>query len=235
MDVNGDGWGDLLGVNVVGGSVGVLLGDGRGGFGALKTWTLRDSPMDLAVADWDGDGRQDVMVVHRGGWRDNVSVLFGDGQGGLARWTSLSVGNLLNGVLSADFNRDGIPDAALSDGSGQVHILLGNGQGSFASAATAIEPGSEPAWPAVGDVNLDGNPDLLVPLQKRDAIAVLLGDGRGGFSSTVRYAVDSMPQSVSVGDWNGDGKPDLVAANLGGGSVSMLLGDGAGGFGGRPS
>ena len=83
---------------------------------------------------------------------------------------------------------------------------------------------------AVGDVNGDGKPDLVVANYGDNSVSVLLGNGDGTFLPRPAYATGSSPFAVAVADVNGDGKPDLVVANYGSNSVSVLLGNGDGTF-----
>ena len=66
---------------------------------------------------------------------------------------------------------------------------------------------------AVGDVNGDGKPDLVVANEGSNTVSVLLGNGNGTFQAQQTFATGTDPISVAVGDVNGDGKPDLVVAN----------------------
>src|SRR5438045_3524160 len=79
---------------------------------------------------------------------------------------------------------------------------------------------------AVGDVNNDDND-----------VAVMLGDGRGGFvrAAASPFPVGPSPYPLAVGDVNGDGKPDVITPNSKpkDWTVTVLLGDGGGGF--RPA
>ena len=85
---------------------------------------------------------------------------------------------------------------------------------------------------AVGDVNGDGQPDLLVATAISDAVGVLLGTGNGTFQAITMYSSgsSSSPRNLKVADINGDGFPDLVTANSGNNSISLLLGNGTGTF-----
>jgi len=87
---------------------------------------------------------------------------------------------------------------------------------------------------AVGDVNNDGKPDLVVPHADDSRVTVLLGDGKGGFAPAPGSPVDlgSRAWAVAVADIDGDGKADLVAAT--GDGVRVLLGDGRGSFKAAP-
>ena len=124
-------------------------------------------------------------------------------------------------------------------------MLLGNGDGTF-QAAVSYDSGGYYAstFVALGDVNGDGKPDLLVANEctsnsdcKNGSVGVLLGNGNGSFQAAVSYGSSGfLPLAVAVGDVNADGKPDLVVANncdtgnCNGGSVGVLLGNGDGTF-----
>ena len=83
---------------------------------------------------------------------------------------------------------------------------------------------------ATGDFNGDGKLDLASANEADSSVSVFLGNGSGGFSTHVDYAVDFNPTWMISADLNMDGNLDLVTANAGGNSVSVLLGNGDGTF-----
>jgi hypothetical protein len=88
--------------------------------------------------------------------------------------------------------------------------------------------GPSPRDVAMGDLNNDGKLDLVVATDK---LAVLLGNGAGGFGAQNPDVLPgSNPNSVTLGDLNDDGKLDAVVANRALSSVFVLLGDGTGAF-----
>ena len=81
-----------------------------------------------------------------------------------------------------------------------------------------------------GDFNQDGNLDLAVDVSGFDNVAILIGDGQGGFTLAGHFALDTVPKGLGVGDVNGDGHLDLVTCTIWGYDELVLLGDGLGAF-----
>jgi hypothetical protein len=103
----------------------------------------------------------------------------------------------------------------------------------FAAPFLSFGAGGDPRSVAIGDLNGDGKPDLVVANYTSHTVSVLLGKGDGTFRGKTDSGVGSHPSSVAIGDLNGDGKPDLVATNSNSSTVSALLGNGDGTFGAK--
>lgn len=81
-----------------------------------------------------------------------------------------------------------------------------------------------------GDFDADGEIDVAIVYLHSEVIAVLFGDGNGGFFRLLTLPTGSRPVDVESADLNGDGRLDLATANFGDGSVSVYFGIGAGRF-----
>ena len=165
-DFNGDGKPDIATVenSSTGGSVRLYLGNGDGTFTPTA-----DSPFysgfigntSLAVGDFNGDGKLDIVVVAQQG-PSQAYVLLGNGDGTFGQVASFGSVNQPFGVAVGDFNGDGKLDLALSDfGTSSVAILLGNGNGTFQPQVEYSTNGYPEAL-VVADFNGDGHPDIAV-------------------------------------------------------------------------
>lgn len=136
---------------------------------------------------------------------------------------AFGVGTYPQSVTVDDFDGDNNADLVVANaGSGNVSVLLGQGDGTF-QAAVNYAAGTNPQFVAVGDFRSVGRSELAVANLLSGNISILLAQGDGSFQSAVNFAVRTNPQSVAVGDFNGDGKPDLVTANVNSAIVSVIL------------
>ncbi len=238
-DVNSDGHPDIVTANQSSNNVTVLLGQVGGGFApaAGSPFAVETDPVSVAVADVNSDGRPDIVTAN--GASNNVTVLLGQAGGGFApaAGSPFAVGTEPRSVAVADVNGDGRPDiVTANETSDDVTVLLGNGDGSFAPAASSpfATDASYAYSVAVADVNGDGRPDIVTANSDPPFnVTVLLGNGDGSFAPAAGspFAVGAFnPGSVAVADVNGDGRPDIVTANGGSDNVTVLLGNGAGSF-----
>ncbi|MBW2542497.1 MAG: VCBS repeat-containing protein, partial [Deltaproteobacteria bacterium] len=110
-----------------------------------------------------------------------------------------------------------------------VSVLLGNGDGSFQSAAS-FAAGDGSGSVAVEDLDGDTVPDLVTANHYEGSVSVLLGNGDGSFQAAAFYAAGEGPRSVAIADLDGDGALDLTVANNFSDEASVLLGNGDGSF-----
>jgi hypothetical protein len=179
------------------------------------------------MADFDGDGRLDVVVGNR--MTLDISLLLGNGDGTLQPQVRHEVGAWPREIVAADIDNDQAVDLAIV--TDRVTILLNAGDGSFEPPLnTAV--GYMPFDLDVGDFDGDGRLDIATANFWNGTVSVLLGNGDGTFQPETRIGVDpSNLERVVIDDFTRDGNPDIVVVNGLWSTVSLLPGYGDGTFG----
>ncbi|MBZ5536099.1 MAG: FG-GAP-like repeat-containing protein, partial [Acidobacteriia bacterium] len=216
------------------GGVSILLGNGDGTFPAAVDYTAGIAPTWMAVGEFNGDTKLDLVVVSGGdpdtGDGAGVWILLGNGNGTFQAAMNHTLPDIPYSVAVSDFNGDGKADLAVTlYYVNMVSILLGNGNGTF---QTSVEYPTDvgPTVMALGDFNNDSKLDVATPNYTAGTVSILIGNGNGTFQTAVNYVVGYRPESVVVADFTGDGKVDLAVTNVGANNVSILPGNGNGTF-----
>ncbi len=228
-DINRDGARDLATADDDG--VSVLRGRNDGSFKQALVFPVEASNF-LALARLDGDRNPDVVTVG-GTSPSEVAIGLGNGDGTFSPATpsdyALSEA-FASSVAIGDFNRDGATDIAAGTTpsmSGELWILMGNGDGTFESPAD-YEVNTNVASIAVARFEGDRQPDLALAPTFDCMVGVLEGNGDGTFGAPVDHDPGDCPSNVIVGEFAGGPQADLATANLSFGTVSILKGrDGA--------
>ena len=231
------------------GGVAILLGNGDGTFQSPTIYSAgAQYSLSIVSGDFNGDGKLDVAVMNQSA---SIGILLGNGDGTLqtAVVTDTSSGVSSNySMAPGDFNADGKTDIALVSqaptlGTGVVRIYLSGDGGTLTQSGSAVSTGGT-AGPsngmsiAVGDINGDGIPDLVVSNScdlngdsscGYGSISAFIGGGGGSFGAGITQTVpDGNFYSLLLTDVNGDGILDAIATNSTG--VAVFLGKGTGVF-----
>jgi len=239
-------------------SITVLFGNGDGTFQGAAPAIDAGYPLAMASADFNGDGRRDLVVA---GGTDvlggGLYILLGQSGGGFQTPTRVAMpsgAGFAAWVATADLNGDGKPDLIAIDNvniyppvASHVYTWLGNGDGTF-QAPTSYSAGMNPTFVTAGDVNGDGLADLVIAYGNQSAttagttsVVLMTGKAGGGFNPATMVPTGVNTVQVTLADVNGDGKLDLIATNLGmadvygtapptPGNVTVALGNGTGTF-----
>jgi hypothetical protein len=230
VDLDGDGRLDLVTRHLLGKSVTVLRGDGRGGFADRSSLPLDTEPGAMALGDVNGDGRADLVVASRGQTHEILDVLLGADGGALNRVGSpvpLSPAQELYkpSVVLADLDGDGRLDAAFSNGQRKtVDLLLGDGRGGLRVVGTVdLGKSDNVSSFALADVDDDKRLDLVAATDA--GVTIRPGDGRGAFGAPAGppLAVPARPKIEAAADVDGDGRVDLVLSHDDRSSLTVLL------------
>lgn len=206
-DFNGDGKLDLAVTNhgysgALGSTIGVLLGNGDGTFKAGISYAAGSSPRFLAVSDFNGDGKLDLVVASDVAYPSGGgAVLLGNGDGTFQAPLPYLAASFPFALAVADFNGDGKPDLAVANsGTGgcgnSVSVLLGKGDGTFMPAVN-FGAGTGPSAIAAADLNGDHLLDLVVADVNSNSISALMATPPSELANSLAVA-----QPVISGCWD---------------------------------
>lgn len=219
VDLNRDGWADIVAGSRFDWSIVVALGQPGGGFQPSRVYETGADPHSIASADFNSDGFLDLAVadVETG----DIAVLFGQGEGILSKAKRYIVGRGIIGVATGDLTGDGLPDLAGADvRRNRLVILRGTGDGDFLRHQELVtDKGPHPV--VLADFDGDGDLDLATANLWADNLYIFVNDGKGNFSYSLTLPTGALPRMLVTSDFNGDGWPDLAVANYGSGTITV--------------
>ncbi len=244
-DVNGDGHPDLVVADASAGGNAIVLLQDPANPGRFLTPTLLSTGTSrvasVAVADLNGDGKADVVAATSDTAGNNGSVYIfyqsATSPGTFLAPTIFPAGAQPQSVRIADVNADGLPDIVVANlgpgadrtGSPGVSVLLQDvaHPGGFLAPVTYATHSSA-IDVAIGDLNGDGKPDLVVANlgpSPTGSVSVLLQDAArpGVFLSATSYPGFGQPLAVAIADLNGDGHPDIAVADSTSATVMLQI------------
>ena len=190
-------------------------------------------PDAIAIGDIDGDGKPDLAVTNYSSntvsvYR-NTSTSGSITAGSFAAKVDFITGSSPVCVVIGDIDGDGKPDLVVTNaGPNTVSVFRNTSVSGSVNFAAKVDfaTGSFPYRLAIGDIDGDGKPDLVVVNRNSNTVSVFLSTSMSGsvtFAAKVDFITGTSPSSVAIGDIDGDGKPDLAVTNSNSNSVSVLL------------
>ena len=229
-DLNGDGKPDIVVGTATatgfGDGLSVILNLGNRNFGNPTVYLSTQEIYAVAIADLNRDGIPDIAAAVQSG----VTLLKGNGDGTFTPGNTLALPHPAGTIVLTDLNHDGLIDVVTAGGwlyyTPSVTVFLATGGGAFGTPQSIPYPNGTFAV-AVGDVNQDGYPDLVVATANTVEIALLLNKGNGTFVAGRTYT-GAGEVGLVLAPLRKPGLLDLVAAGFGSGMVSVLLNQGKG-------
>jgi hypothetical protein len=216
-DLNADGILDIVAAN---GSqndndISIFIGIGNGTFQPQVRVPVGFRPGGVLMADFDQNGRSEVVVTHYG---SNAIYYFKPNAGGvLGPPEIINIGSSQGNAVAADFDNDGWLDMMVS--AGNALLLRNNQAGSFLPPiATPVPAG----YVAAGDWDQDGLMDIVGTNQVLSL--ALLGWNQGAGNFTYLSSLQSGYQTGRAGaaDLNSDGFPEIITSNGRARSISVF-------------
>ena len=188
-DLDNDGSPDLVTANNNSTNISVLKNTSTSGsisFAAKVDFGTNTNPYGVAIGDLDGDNKPDIAVSHYNTSNQFVSVFRNTGSPGIisagsfATKEDFATTNIASVVVMADLDGDAKPDLATTNGnsSNTVSVLKNNATpgviatNSFASMVD-FSCGTDPFSLAIGDLDSDGKPEIVVPNFGSNTISIL--------------------------------------------------------------
>lgn len=222
-DFTGDEWEDILTACRSEGKLALYVNNRQAEFPRSFTFTsLKDVWKPLAV-DLNRDGAMDVVVASyseaKVGWHLN------DRRGSLPLSGSLTVGRGAHHLITGDWDGDGQPDiGVVCHDEGTVHLLR-NSRGTLQGHKVLRAP-NRPRTAAVGDLDRDGKPDIVVGGEEP---FLLIFYGKNGYTGEgQRLNAPASIWAMDIGDLNKDGRPDIVVGTYIGTSIATFFNAGFG-------
>lgn len=232
-DIDRDGDLDLVTADYSGNAILVQINDGAGSYSGTQSVAVGGLPYAVKLADIDGDGDLDLLTGNANG---TVSVRYNNA-GVFSGTTDIYANGGLRSLEVGDVDGDGDLDIVVgnynSTTSGTVSVMTNNGSGTFTLNAATVSVGGGSWAVALGDIDGDGDLDLVSGNYSTGTASIRFNDGTGNFSGSTDLTVGSYVQHVTLADIDGDGDLDLVATA--GNSTAIRSNDGAGNFSGSTS
>ena len=218
-DVDGDGDLDIVIAHEFRPNI-LLINDGTGVFtdeSAARIPQVHRDSEDVGIADFDGNGWMDIVVVTED---DFVNELyFGTGNGFFSdEGDRLPVTGRSNAVLVGDFGGDAKPDILIGN-NGQNHLLINDGQGFFTDETSSRLPSIFDITQDIeaGLIDDDEHIDLLIGNEGGNRILINNGAGVIADETELRLPLRNTPEETreaDLGDVDGDDDLDILFANV---------------------
>ena len=210
-------------------------------FNARVNFTSGANPAEIvAVADIDGDGKPDMVVVNRS--TNTFSVFRNTNTSGtistasFATKVDIATDSTPSSIAIGDLDGDGKPDIVITNQFlNKISVYRNTATaGTITTASFAAKVNfitdtlSLPTAIAIGDIDGDGKPDVAVTNSFTNTVSILKNTSTVGsitsssFAAAVDYKTGLGPTSVAIADIDGDGKPDLVVADFNAKTISVL-------------
>lgn len=209
IDMDCDGYSDVVTANRVGNNMAFFTNDGTGSFGSPEFMeTGMNQETSTMAADFNNDGIMDLGVASYTG--SQVMILLNDGLGNFTVAGTQSVSSNPWMITCGDVNGDGNCDLLSANAGGSnMSVTFGDGMGGL-SSPIYYSTGSFPLAIDLGDLDGDGDLDMISSNYTGDDFTLYENSGNGFFINPITYETAAAGSCAIFHDRNNDGVMDLT-------------------------
>ncbi|MEL6863580.1 MAG: T9SS type A sorting domain-containing protein, partial [Bacteroidota bacterium] len=217
LDIDSDGNDDVLIANRSSSNISIFKNDGLANFTG-ETLDLDpdgDGESGVAIADANNDGIMDVFIGYHGS--QEIGLYLGDGVGGLSFSDKVAVFGEPWMIAAGDLNGDGFVDVASANSVGNNMVVnFGDGQGKLSSPVSyQYNTTRFPLAIDLGDLDGDGDLDIVTSNYTSTNFAVFENDGQGGFTLVKLLNSPEHASCAILHDRDNDGDLDISGTDEG--------------------
>ncbi|OAQ40307.1 hypothetical protein A5893_04965 [Pedobacter psychrophilus] len=182
-------------------------------------------PIKITHADFDNDGRLDLLASEFGNVIGGLSLMLNKGNDAYDQIVLKNVPGVSN-TIPFDYNKDGLKDiwALFAQGNEGVFLFTNKGKGKFEEKQVlSFPPSYGSTWFDLVDFNKDGHPDIIYTcgdnadytpiLKPYHGVYIFLNDGKNNFSQKYFYPINGCYKAIAR-DFDKDGNIDIAAISF---------------------
>jgi uncharacterized protein YktB (UPF0637 family) len=243
-DWDGDGHQDIVARENASGNLWLYPGESKRGYSSAQRVQIGNGwggYTPLGVADWDGDGHQDIVA--RENTSGNVWLYPGEGKRGYSSAQRVQIGNGWNGYTVfglTDWDRDGHQDiVARENATGNLWLYPGEGKRGYSNAPRVQIGNGWSGYTAFGlvDWDHDGHQDIVTRENASGNVWLYPGESKRGYSTAPRVQIGNGwcgYTPFGLADWDHDGHQDIVTRQDAGGNLWLYPGESKRGYSTAP-
>jgi hypothetical protein len=231
LDIDGNGYDDLLVTGMEDDSISTFINDEHGGFDKVQYLLgFVDKPRLPGMGDLDTDGWPDLVVPN---WAEDSSTvsLFANNKGIFDFKQKINVGYRPRKVTTGDLNNDGFVDLIVADNFSNTITIIQNSKGIFdPKNISTIQSDIEPGSVTLGDIDNDGTLEIISTMRKSNTVNVYKSTNGLLFSLKQKVKVGAGPKEELLLDYDSDSDLDIIVVSGDGRLIQVLENNGSGSF-----
>ncbi len=192
------------------------------GFTLLSKVPVGTFPFYIAAGDLDNDSNMDLLVLTQAD--PELYVVYGNGGGTVSETLNFGFTNAADRIVPLDLDDDGLLDLVATDGVSRVWTKVNLGARQFGNQLF-VDAGAGALYMAPGDLDGDGDADLVVVNRGEPSLSFFENNGSGGLVRRIGgHTLPVTPNGLVLADFDQDGRSDVMLNLSANGTLGLVLG-----------